>query len=126
MHGLEALPKWYVWYLACSIIKFVWNFAIYCGKSEVPQDVVLVVHGKPKLAHNLVVELSKDIQRKRHVLSMDNIFTSIKVLRNLALKSIYGTAKMRFHGVGFLHASKNMKSFNKIPQRTLDWTMRKF
>jgi hypothetical protein len=77
--------------------------------------VVPVVHGKPKLAHNLVVELSKDIQRKRHVLSIDNIFTSTWIIRNLALKSIYAMGKMRFHGVGLLHASKNMKSFNKIP-----------
>jgi hypothetical protein len=53
-----------VWCLVCSVTKFVWNFAIYCGKEEATSIVEPIARGEPKLAHKVVKELSKNIEGK--------------------------------------------------------------
>jgi hypothetical protein len=53
-----------IWCLACSITKFVWNFTIYCGKEEIISTVEPIARGEPKLAHKVVMELSRDIEGK--------------------------------------------------------------
>jgi hypothetical protein len=64
-----------VWYLACSVSKYEWNFEFYCGRQDpppqqaphlVPPLVLLMVHlpitphvprGESKLAHNVVLRM---------------------------------------------------------------------
>jgi hypothetical protein len=43
----------------------------------------LVARGEPKLAHKVVMELSKDMEEKAHVIAMDNFFTSIELFMDL-------------------------------------------
>ena len=63
--------------MAYSVTKFVWNFVNYCDKGEAPSTIRPIIRGKPKLVHKVVMELSKDIERKWHVIAMDNFFTYI-------------------------------------------------
>jgi hypothetical protein len=32
--------------MACSVTKFVWNFAVYCGKNEDNEEVAHVARGR--------------------------------------------------------------------------------
>jgi hypothetical protein len=72
-----------IWYMAYSVIKFVWYFVVYCDKEEVLSTARLVARGEPKLAHKVVMELSKDMEEKAHVIAMDNFFTSIELFMDL-------------------------------------------
>jgi hypothetical protein len=112
-----------VWCLACSVTKFVWNFAIYCGKEEAISTVEPIARGEPKLAHKVVVELSRDIEEKGHVIAMDNFFTSVGLFKELAKKAIYATGTLRSNRIGIPSALKNTKAFSRVPQGTLDWRM---
>jgi hypothetical protein len=44
--------------MACSITKFVWNFAVYCGKEEGKKDVACVAWEEAKLAQKVVLDLA--------------------------------------------------------------------
>jgi hypothetical protein len=112
-----------VWYLACSVIKFVWNFAIYCGKEEATSTIEPIGRGEPKLAHKVVMELVKDIEGKGHVIAMDNFFTSISLFKELAEKAIYATGTLRSNRIGIPSTLKDTKTFSRMPQGTLDWRM---
>jgi hypothetical protein len=109
--------------LACSVTKFVWNFAIYCGKEEAISTVELIARREPKLAHKVVVELSRDIEGKGHVIAMDNFFTSVGLFKELAENAIYATGTLRSNHIGIPSAFKNTKAFSRVPQGTLDWRM---
>ena len=65
-------------------MKFVWNFAIYCDKEEATLTVEPIARGKPKLAHKVVQELSRDIEGKEHNIAMNNFFTTISLFQELA------------------------------------------
>jgi hypothetical protein len=63
---LQKPQKWgiNVWCMACSITKFVWNFAVYCGKNEDNKEVVRVAREKARLAYKVVLDLVADVQGK--------------------------------------------------------------
>lgn len=48
--------------------------------------MVLVALGEPKLVHILLLDLVKDIEGNRHVIVIDNIFSSIGVFSDLLKK----------------------------------------
>jgi hypothetical protein len=54
------------------VTKFVWNFEVYYGKEVAPATIGPIERVEPKLAHKLVMELSKNIERKDHVAAMDD------------------------------------------------------
>jgi hypothetical protein len=112
-----------VWCLAYSVTKFVWNFIIYCGKDEAISTVEPITRGEPKLAHKVVMELSRNIEGKGHVIAIDNFFTNIDLFKELTEKAIYATGTLRSNRIGISSALKNTKVFSRMPQRTLDWWM---
>jgi hypothetical protein len=58
--------------MAYLVTKFVWNFEVYYGKEVAPATIGPIERVEPKLAHKLVMELSKNIERKDHVAAMDD------------------------------------------------------
>jgi hypothetical protein len=110
-----------VWCLACSVTKFVWNFTIYCGKEEATSTVEPIARGELKLALKVVMGLSRDIEGKVHVITMDNFFTSVGLLKELVEKAIYAMGTLRSNLIGIPNALKDTKVFNRMPQGTLDW-----
>jgi hypothetical protein len=70
-----------------------------------------------------VVELSRDIKEKGHVIAMDNFFTSVGLFKELVEKAIYTTGTLRSNCIGIPSALKNTKAFSRVPQGTLDWRM---
>jgi hypothetical protein len=110
-----------VWCLACSVTKFVWNFTVYCGKEEATSTVEPIARGELKLALKVVMGLSRDIEGKVHVITMDNFFTSVGLLKELVEKAIYAMGTLRSNLIGIPNALKDTKVFNRMPQGTLDW-----
>ena len=104
-------------------MKFIWNFAIYCGKEETISTVEPIARGELKLVHKVMMELSRDIEKKRHVIAIDNFFTSIGLFKDLVEKAIYATGTLRSNCIGIPSALKNTKTFSRMPQGTLDWRM---
>jgi hypothetical protein len=106
-----------VWCMVCLVTKFVWNFVMYCGKNE---EVAHVAWGEARLTHNVVLDLAADVQRKGHVISMDNFFTSIRLFEELVSMQIYATRTVRSNQIGLLLALKNRGIFRIVPQGTLE------
>ena len=112
-----------VWHMAYSITKFVWNFAVYCGKNEDNEEMACVVWGEARLAHKVVLDLAADIQGKGHVISMDKFFTSVGFFEELASMWIYATRTIRSNRIGLPLALKNKGTFRNAPHKTLEWRM---
>ena len=77
-----------VWCLACSTSKYVWIFEVYCGKGNapiklghaqvLPNRIITPMHcGEPRLAHNVVLKMVEGLGNVRHLVVMDNFFSSI-------------------------------------------------
>ena len=101
--------------MTCLVTKFTWNFAIYWGKKEAPLIVGPIARREPKLAHKIMMELSKDIKGKKHVTAMDNFFTSVGLFKDLASWAIFVTWIIRSNCVGAPIALKDKETFNKMP-----------
>jgi hypothetical protein len=82
--------------------------------------VACVAQGEVRLAHKVVLDLAADIQRKRHVISMDNFFTSVGLFEELASMRIYTTWTVRSNRIGLPLTLKNRGAFRNAPQGTLD------
>jgi hypothetical protein len=89
-----------IWCMACSLTKYVWNFAVYCGKNEETEEVACARRGEARLAQKVVLDLVVDIQDKGHVISTDNFFTSVGLFRDLASIQIYATGTVRANRIG--------------------------
>ena len=83
--------KWGVklWCLACATSKFIYNFDIYCGKtmSSMDGEDEAVPSTEGNLAEGVVLKMILD--KKGHVVVMDNYFTSIGLFEKLLEKGIY-------------------------------------
>jgi hypothetical protein len=111
-----------VWYLADAISKYVYDFAIYCGKTV--ETVLQPSRGEPRLAHNVVLNMVDGLDGKGHVVVMDNYLSSVGLFTKMASQKIYATGTMRSNCIGILHDFKDTKSFNKMAmQGELEWRM---
>jgi hypothetical protein len=72
-----------VWCLADVVSKYVYNFAIYCGKT-MERVAQLASRGEPRLAHNVVLNMVDGLDGKGHVVVMDNYFSNIGLFTELA------------------------------------------
>jgi hypothetical protein len=68
---------------------------VYCGKKEGREDVARVARGEVRLVQKVVLDLAQDVQDKGHVITMDNVFTSVRLLQELASMQIYATCTVR-------------------------------
>jgi hypothetical protein len=112
-----------VWCLADAVSKYVYNFAIYCGKSV---EAVLQPsrRGEPRLAHNVVVDMVDGLDGRGHVVVMDNYFSSVGLYMELASRGIYAIGTMRSNRVGLPEEFKDTKSFGRTAtQGDLLWRM---
>jgi hypothetical protein len=80
-----------VWCLVDSITRYIANFYIYCGKSisilECPQPS----RAKASLGHFVVMELTRGLEDKNHVVTIDNYFMSIGLFCDFERRGIYAT-----------------------------------
>jgi hypothetical protein len=56
------------------VTKFVWNFAVYCGKTEDSEEVPHVARGEARLAHKVVLDLAAEVQGKILQLKVLNFY----------------------------------------------------
>jgi hypothetical protein len=79
-----------------------------------------VAQEEARLVHKIVLDLTVDIHGKGHVISMDNYFTSVGFLYELAFKQIYTTDTVRINRIELLLTLKNVATFRNAPQGTLE------
>jgi hypothetical protein len=109
--------------LTCLVTKFVWNFVVYCGKKDATSTAEPIVREKSKLAHKVIMESSRNIEGKWHVITMNNFFTSIDLFKELPENAIYAMGTLKSNRIGIPNALKDIKIFSRMPQKTLDWRM---
>jgi hypothetical protein len=63
------------------------------------------------------------VQGKGYVIAMDNFFTSVGLLQELATMQIYATCTIRSNRVGLPLALKDRGAFRNATQGTLEWRM---
>jgi hypothetical protein len=81
-HYMPKKPiKWglKLWCLACAASKFIYNFDICCGKTTRSMDGEdeAVPSTEGNLAKEVVLKMVDGLDKKGHVVIMDNYFTSI-------------------------------------------------
>jgi hypothetical protein len=113
-----------VWCLADSKSKFVYNFEIYYGKNpNGPEGQAPARVGEGNMARNVVLGLIEGLEGKGHVFVTDNYFFSIGLFMELANRDIYATGTMRSNRVGLPSDLKNLHTWDRRDQGTLEWKM---
>jgi hypothetical protein len=112
-----------VWCLADSITCYIANFDIYCGKSNSILECPQPSRVEASLGHSVVMDLTRGLEEKNHVVTMDNYFTSVGLFRDLECRGIYATGMVRSNRIGLPPDLTNTKEFKKHAQGELDWAM---
>ena len=120
-----------VWCLACSVLKYVRNFEVYCGnKNPIPppsNDGPLIVVAPPlhqsNLAHNVVMRLLKGLWEVGHFVTMDNFFSSVALFKDLLGCGVYACSTIRTNCIGIPSILRNTRAFKNLPQGTTMWRM---
>ena len=120
--------------LVCSTSKYVWNFEVCCGKENAPPGprnaedmpnpiIVLVRHGEPRLAHNVVLKMVEELSNVGHLVVMDSFFSNIGLFMDQLSRGIYATRTVRPNRVGLPSDLSEVKSFKNAPQGHTLWQM---
>ena len=79
--------------------------------------------GESKLIHEVVLKIVSGLERKGHLLVMDNYFSLIGLFQDLLSRGIYATNTMRTNHIGLSIDLKNTKAFKRSIQGTTEWQM---
>jgi hypothetical protein len=112
-----------VWCAADSKSKFIFDFDIYCGKSQATLESRASTTEEQNLAHRVVTQLTTGLENKGHVVVMDNYFTSVGLFRDLERRGIYATGTMRSNRIGLHPDMRKTKEFKRRNHGDLDWFM---
>ena len=113
-----------VWCLANSVSKCVYNFDIYCFKFEnICTGDVPVERGDGSMVRSSILMLMVGFEGKGHVIVTDNYFSSIRLFFELANMEIYATSTMWANQIGLPQRLKDLKSWRRCDQDTIDWQM---
>ena len=101
----------------------MYSFDIYCSWN--PDSVVGIGKGRrdSTMAYEVVRKLSLGLQNLGHCITMDNYFTSIRLLIDLASRGIYGTGTIRINCIGIPSHLKNTKAFRRVAQGHMESAM---
>ena len=67
-----------------------------------------------------MMDFSRGLENKGHVIVVDNFFTSVQLFLELRHKGIYATDTMQSKCIGLHLSMKNLKAFKKCPHGELD------
>jgi hypothetical protein len=111
-----------LWCLACAVSKFIYNFDVYCGKSNATGAVAEPsgIRAESNLAKGVVLKMVDGMENKGHVVVMDNYFTGVGLFKKLLDRGIYATGTVRNNRVGLSLQLANTKAFDKNVQGTMD------
>ena len=75
------------------------------------------------MAHEVVTKISVGLEHLGHCITMDNYFTSIPLLVELASRGIYGRGTIRINRIGLPPHLKNIRAFKRIAHGHMEWAM---
>jgi hypothetical protein len=112
-----------VWYMASSKLRFIVDFDVYCGKSQVTLAGGASAREDQTLVHRVITNLTTGLENKSHVIVMDNYFTSVGLFCDLERWGIYATGTMRSNRIGLHPEMRKIKEFKRRTQGDLEWFM---
>jgi len=112
-----------IWCLANSVSRFVSNFDVYCGASIETIGAPKSKKGEPKMEQRVVEALLVGLEGRKHVVVMDNFFTSVELFCDLEWRGTYATGTLRRNRIGLLDFVKDQKTFKKSAQGSLEWAI---
>jgi hypothetical protein len=112
-----------IWCLADSITKYVYDFDVYMGKSNVATEGPTLPRGGGNLAQGVVLKLMDGLENEGRTVVMDNYFTSIELFQKLHVRGIYATGTIRANRMGLLEILADISTLNRSQQGSLDWRM---
>lgn len=99
-----------IWARADSSSGYLYQFEVYCGKTEGVVEV--------GLGPNVVLRLSEAIRNKGCHVTFDNFFTSVALMRDLYAYGIHSTGTIRSDRRGL---PKMVKNKNRLQKHTSKW-----
>jgi hypothetical protein len=117
--------KWGIkfWVLADVGSKFIYCFEIYCGKNLEAEVRFQVPHAEGGATYGVVMKLLAGLEGRGHCVVMDNYFCSVPLLRDLALRGIYGAGIVRTNRVRIPSYLKNARSWRNCEHGHVEWAM---
>jgi hypothetical protein len=112
-----------IWCLADSINKYVYDFDVYMGKSNVATEDPSLPRGGGNLAQRVVLKLMDGLEIEGRTIVMDNYFTSIELFQKLHVRGIYAIGTVWANRIGLPEILANISTLNKSQQGSLEWRM---
>ena len=109
-----------VFCVCCSLTGYLWNGTIHVGKNESDEDQ----QQELSATHVLVRNLLRPLSGKNHIAHMDNWFSSIPLLNDLATMKIWCCGTVRVNRKGLCNEvtmKKSEESKLKKNPRTIRW-----
>jgi hypothetical protein len=102
-----------IWCLADSITKYVYDFDVYMGKSNVATEGPPLPRGGGNLAQRVVLKLMDGLENEGRTVVMDNYFTSIELFQKLHVRGIYATGTVRANRIGLPEILADISTLNR-------------
>jgi hypothetical protein len=112
-----------IWCLADSITKYVYDFDVYMGKSNVATEGPTLPRGGGNLAQGVVLKLMDGLENEGQTVVMDNYFTSIELFQKLHVRGIYAIGTIRANRIGLPEILADISTLNRSQQGFLEWRM---
>ena len=88
--------------VCCSLTGYLWNAAIYCGKSDQEDSRSKEIGA----THSIALTLLQPLAFKNHIVHMDNFYTSIPLFNDLAKLLIWACGTVRTNRKGLHNMSR--------------------
>lgn len=85
--------------------------------------VASAMPGEAKTGYQVVMHLAKNLYGKGHMVFMDNFFTSVKLLMDLAAQRTFATGTVRSDRIGLPKVLSDKQAWSKKPQGSIGWRM---
>ena len=102
--------------------KYLHNFQVYTG-ADSKRTLRGAKAGEAKTGYKVVMHLMRDLHGLRHMVVMDNFFTSPRLLVDLFEKGTMETGIVRHNRVGPPSVLMDVKKWGKEEQGTIGWQM---
>ena len=97
----------------------MWTFDVYCGANKGVPEIKGSKKGDAK--QGVVYGLLEGLENRRHIVVMDNFFSSVPLFMELLEKDTYGTGTVRANRIGLPTTLAKKSSYAKFSQRHLKW-----
>lgn len=120
-----------VWSLDDAVVKYLWNFEVYCGKEGEPIDYDFKRQGEPIISISsssgkgmglqgalVVKNLMQSLHGRGYIVTVDNFFTSVPLFMDLLENGIMATGTLRSDGK---YVPRDMWAKENLKNKVMGW-----